>query len=243
MRLVFLCALAAFPAAAATLDEVRLAVTRLEGKQPIRATLGIEQDVKSSGRYANDTTKRTATADLMHDAAGISITIPQALIARASEGSRSDEERNTAEDAIGAIRTLSVVEALNFRDSLLALLKGAKLEEEKRVVFRGRPARQLLLLLDATPRRERNTITIGSVKNDDRMSLWIGDDNIPVGAERDQKTSGGILFVRGTFTSHTSYSFARAGDRLVLSRLEITEGGSGMGQRVDKRSIQTVTVR
>ncbi|HEU4522616.1 MAG TPA: hypothetical protein VFT12_11475 [Thermoanaerobaculia bacterium] len=232
MRLqLTICLLAAFSAGASTLDDINAALRPLEGKQPIRATFGVQQQVKSAGRYANDTITRTAAADIAADASGLTVTMSQAFLAQATE------------DEIGAIQTIPIVEALNFRDPMTTLLKGAKVEQEKRVVFRGKAARLLTLKLSTEPRKERNSITIGSVKSDDRMNLWIGDDNLPIAAERDRKTSAGIMFVRGTFTSEDSYTFARAGDRLVLTRLESKEGGSGMGQTVDKRSIQTVTLR
>ncbi|MDP9194138.1 MAG: hypothetical protein M3P06_20770 [Acidobacteriota bacterium] len=242
--LLIFCLLGAVRASAATIDDVKAAVNRLEAKHPVRATLTIDQSVKSAGRFANETTARLATAELSHDAAGVSITIPQALLDKASkEGRAAETDRNAAEDAIGSIRSLSVVEALNFRDSLLALLRNATVVEENRVAFRGRPARLLVLKLNAQPRKKSGTIQIGTVKTDDRMSLWIGDDNVPLAAERDEKTTAGFMFIRGSYSSHTSYTFTRANDRLVLARTEISEGGSGMGQKVEKRSVHALTIR
>lgn len=242
--LFIICLFTAAGTGAATIDDVKAAVNRLEARHPVRATLTIDQSVKSAGRFANETTTRLATAELSHDAAGLSITIPQALLDKASAAARKAEtDRNAAEDAIGSIRSLSAVEALNFRDSMLSLLDTATVEEEKRVVFRGRPARLLVLKLSEKPRKQSGTIQIGTTKTDDRMSLWIGDDHVPLAAERDTKTSAGFMFIRGTYSSHTSYTFARAHDRLILARSEMSEGGSGMGQKVDKRSVQAVTIR
>lgn len=242
--LFIICLLAAVRAGAATIDDVKAAVNRLEAKHPIRATLTIDQSVKTAGRFANEVTARLATAELSHDAAGVSITIPQALLDRASaEVRKADTDRNPAEDAIGSIRSLSVVEALNFRDSLLSLLDNATVAEEKRVLFRGRPTRLLVLKLNPRPRKPSGTIQIGTTKTDDRMSLWIGDDNVPLAAQRDEKTTAGFMFIRGAYSSHTSYTFARTHDRLVLARAEISEGGSGMGQKAEKRSVHAVTIR
>jgi hypothetical protein len=224
--------LLSLPASGAVLDDVRAALQRLEGKQPVRATLTIDQAVKSEGKYANDSTKRLATAEVRHDASGVTITIPQPLI----------DAGPAHEDAIGSIRTLDVVAALNYREEMLELLHGAKVESETRGMYRDRPARRLKLKLNPEPKKKRNSITIGSVKSDDRMDLWIGDDNLPLAAERRQKTSAGILFVKGNFQSSSSLVFTRAGDRLILARVESTEGGSGMGQKFDRRSVETVTV-
>jgi len=51
------------------------------------------------------------------------------------------------------------------------------------------------------------------------------------------------MFIKGSFSSHTSYTFTRTHDRLVLARTEISEGGSGMGQKVEKRSVHALTIR
>ena len=227
--------LLALPATAATLDDVRTAVRRLEATQPVRATLIIDQHVKTAGKYANDSAKRLATADVGHDAHGVSITIPQALLEEARKS-------NPAQDAIGSIRTLSVIEALHFRDTLLTLLEGATVTEEKRVPFAGTTARAVVLKLNPRPRRQGNSIQIGSVKNDERMTLWIGDDHIPLAAERHQNTTAGFMFLKGTFSGHTRYTFTRVHDRLVLARMESREGGSGIGQKFDRQSVQTITV-
>jgi hypothetical protein len=228
--------LLAFPASASTLDDVRAALRHLDAKQPVRATLTIDEQVKAAGKYANNSAKRLATADVGHDASGVSITIPQTLLEEARKSS-------PAQDAIGSIRTVSVIEALNFRDALLKLLEGATVTEEKRVVLGGTPARLLVLKLNPRPRREGNSIQIGSVKNDERLSLWIGDDHIPLAGERHQNTTAGFMFIKGTFAGHTRYTFSRVHDRLVLARMESREGGSGIGQKFDRQSVQTITVR
>lgn len=242
LLMVVLCAVAG-GAQGDTLGEMNAAVRRLAGRQPVRATLAIEQAVKSAGKFANDATSRVGTCEISHDGTGVSIVIPQALVERASVQRHDADERNTAKDAIGAIRSLDVIDALNFRDAFLVMTHGAKVLSEKRVVFRGRAARQLALKLDPKPEKDAGSIRIGKVETDDRMTVWVGDDGLPLAAERSLKTTGGFLFIKGTFSARTSYSFAHAPDRLLLARVEITEGGSGMGQKVEKKSVQTLTLR
>jgi len=80
------------------------------------------------------------------------------------------------------------------------------------------------------------------VKSEDRITLWVGDDNLPLAAERTQKSTGGVMFLHATYVGHMSYTFGHTADRLILARLEATDSGSGMGQNVDKTSVQTLTL-
>lgn len=231
------------PAAAGTLDDLRAALRRLSVDEPVRGTLTIEQSVKSAGRFANNSAARLATAEVGHDANGVTISIPQTLIRRtADEVSTPRAAQTSAQDAVGSIRTLAVFEALNVRDSLLGMLADASVVEEKRSTLNTKPARLLVLKLQPQRRQSANTIQIGSVKAEDRLRLWIGDDNLPLAAERVESTVAGFMFLHGTYSAQTSYTYAHAHNRLVLTRVEVAEGGSGAGQKVEKRSVQTLTL-
>jgi hypothetical protein len=231
--------LLALRAEADTLGDLKAALGRLSARQPVRATYATDISVKASGKYANETSSRTATAEVAHDASGVTITIAQALIEKAHGGAAPDD---AAQSEISSIRSMNVVEALDFRESLLRMLNYGAVVEEKHVAFRGRPARLLVLKLNV-PRQKRNSITIGSVKVDeDRLSLWIGDGGVPLAAERMQKTTAGFLMFHADTANSTSFTFAQAGDRLILARLETRANGSALGQKIDESSVQTMTV-
>jgi len=239
-----LCVLVALPADADTIGDLKSAVNRLEAKQPVRATYATELAVKTAGRFANEKTERNVSVEVVQDASGVSITIPQALIDKASQEahSRSGEWDNAARNAIASISSINVVEALDFSDSLMGMLNYGAVIEEMRVAFRGRTARLLVLKLSQPP-RTKNGIQIGSVKVDqDRLNVWVGDDNLPLAAERIQKTTGGFMIFHADSASRTSYTFAHTADRLILTRLETSVSGSGMGQNVDTSSVQTMTL-
>lgn len=239
-----LCVLVAGGAGADTLRDVRIALNRLTATQPIRATFATEQRVKSKGRFANENIIRTASAEVAHDASGISITIPQALVERvASERRARKVSDDIARGPIGSLDTLEIADAIDFRESLLVIIENATVVSEKRATPNNRAGRVLELKLNPKPQREANAIRIGSVKNDETMRLWIGDDNLPFAAERSQKTTAGFMFIKGTFSAKSNYVFAQAGDRLILARFETSDSGSGMGQDIAKSVVQTLTVR
>jgi hypothetical protein len=223
----------ALPMAAATIDDVKAAVRRLSARQPVQATYSTERTSKAEGRFANDKSKRTASVKVSHDAEGISVTFPPAML----EGAR-----NGGQDIIGSIRSIEVVQALDFRDALLTLLEHATVIAETRTSFSGRPARLLQLELKEPPKKESNTIRIGSVKKDDKMKLWIGDDHLPIAADRTEKSSAGVLMIRASGSSRTVYTFGHTEDRLVLARVETSVSGSAMGQSVESSGVQTLTI-
>lgn len=232
---------AGLPAFADTLSDVRAAVSRMTAKQPVRATFATQQHVKSEGKFANDNVARSVSAEVAHDATGISITVPQALLDRVTRARGNGEE--AAQNLIGAIRTIEVADALDFRDTFLVLTRDATVAREDRFPFNGHPTRRLTLKLKPHPARDAGKITIGTVKTEDEMRLWVGDDNIPIAADRAQSSSAGVLFMKGTYIGKMSYTFVRSGDRLMIARLETADTGSGMGQNVEKTTVQTLTIR
>ena len=218
------------PAAADTLGDLRAAVGRLAAKQAVRGTFAVDVAMKAAGKFSNQNTARKVALEVTHDGAGVSLTIPQALLDR------------KAVEAINLIHPRDVADALDFREPLLTMMEGATVTAEQRVAHQGRPARLLVLKLKPRDEKESNTIRIGSSKTEEQLSIWIGDDNLPLAGERTQKTTAGFMFFHGTTEGRTSYTFAHTADRLLLARMEEKETGSGMGQKVDVTSVQTLTL-
>jgi hypothetical protein len=238
--LPMLTAFLAMHAGADTLGDMKTALGPSTSRAPIQATYSIEQLVKSEGRFGNENTQRVVSAEVADGPTGVSITIPHTLLDKVSRA------RNQGDDAalnlIGAIRTISIVEALDFRDELLTMLENATVRREERVLYHGVPARKLALTLKPRRRKESGSVTIGSVKVEDQMDLWIGDDHLPIAAERHQKTVAGFMFIHGTFEGQSSYTFAHAAGRLIVARLATNGSGNGMGQNIDQSAVETLTV-
>jgi hypothetical protein len=235
-----MCTLVALRAGGDTLGDVRAAVSRLSAKTPVRATFASRQFSKASGRFANENVQRNVSAEVAHDAAGVSIIVPQTLLDEVSRArSRGDA---SAQNLIGEIGTIAITEALDFRDSLLAMLDHAVVTREERIPFQGKPARHLLLKLQPRTAKQSGTIEIGTVKTDDELSLWIGDDSLPLAAERTQKTAAGFMFFHATYAGRSSYTFTHTANRLMILRLETSGNGSGMGQNIETTNVLTLTL-
>lgn len=147
----------------------------------------------------------------------------------------------SAQNLIGSTGTMAIADALDFRDSFLAMLDHAVVTREERLPFQGKPARHLLLKLQPRP-KQSGTIDIGTVKTDHELSLWIGDDSLPLAAERTLKSTAGFMFFHGTDAVRTSYTFAHTANRLMVVRLETSGSGSGLGQNVETTAVQTLTL-
>ena len=237
-----LCVLLASGAHADTLSDMRSAIGRLTAKEPVRATFATEAVVKADGRFSNQNTGRKAWANVTQDETGLVIAIPQSILDEAQRFAKSGDE-DRAEKMIGSIKSLAILEAIDFHDDLLDLISTAKVVGEKRTTFDGKPARELTVTLHPKPKKESSTIRIGSEKRELKMKFWIGDDHLPIGAEYDEKTTAGIMFIKGSFAERRVYRFGYTADRVYLARVEFKTSGSGLGQNVAMDGVQTLTMR
>ena len=231
------------PLAADTLSEVKAALGRLGGTTPVSATYSVQSKVKSAGKFGNIESPVSVTAEVSHDANGLTVRIAQPLVKKATAETLAPAGDGDARSAVAAIGSLHIADALDFRDPLLGLLSIGTVTEEKRVLWNGRQARMLSLKMTEPEKKSGREIRIGKVTTEeDRMNVWVGDDAIPLAAERIRRSKGGFLMFKGETSTKTSYVFARAGDRLVMAKREEVGGGNVMGQKIDEHSVTTVAV-
>jgi hypothetical protein len=246
LRTWLVAGLLALPAHADTLSDLRTALAPLAGTSPIRARVTVERTRKSEGRFANQVSNATISYDATSDAEGIHLTFAPALLARAEQELREHEadtkKPQGIHNAIADIDTVGVAETLDFRGHLLRLLAIGQTVSETHTLYRGVQARVVTLKL--TPKLAKEATSVFHVKfTEDRLTLWVAADGVPLGAERQQKGNAGFLFLRGDMSSHDLWTFSRTGDRLIVTRHENSFLGTGFGQRGEGRTVQTVAVR
>jgi len=226
--------------------DMRAAISQLRATRPIHVSIDVQQSRKSEGRFANQQFTGTASLDVIEDDAGLHITFPRALLEKADRESRehtADPRKQTpTRAAVNDTEATDIADAVNFAPPFLRLLDTATRISETRGVRDGRPVR--VVVLKITPKLPPEATSIFSVKfTEDKMTVWLGDDNIPIAAERIQRGTAGFLFIKGSMTSRSSWIFAHHGDRLVLLRDDSSYAGSGFGQKGEGRTVQVVTVR
>ena len=236
--------LLALPLSADTLSDVKAAVGRLSATTPVNATYTVQSNVKSSGKFGNVDAPVSVSAEVSQDPTGLTVRLAQPLLKKASAEMLTPGGDTASRSNISAVDNLQIADALDFRDPLLGMLAMGKVTEEKRVLWSGKQARMLVLKIEEPQRKSAREIRLGKVSTEeDRLSVWIGDDLIPLAAERVRRQKGGFLMFKAETATKTSYVFTRAGDRLVMAKREETGGGTVMGQKIDEHTVTTVAIR
>ena len=226
--------------------DMRAAVSQLRATKPIHVSIDVQNSRKNEGRFANQQFTGTASLEVIEDDAGLHVTFPRALLEKADRESgehTADPRKQTpTRAAVNDTEITEIADAVNFAAPFLRLLDTATRISETRGVRDGRPVR--IVVLKITPKLPPEATSIFSVKfTEDKMTVWLGDDNIPVAAERIQRGTAGFMFIKGSMMNRSSWTFAHYGDRLVVLRDDSSYAGSGFGQKGEGRSVQVVTVR
>jgi len=242
--LAFLCF--SLTARADVVTDMRAAVSQLRATRPIHVSIDVQQSRKNEGRFANQQFTGTASMDVVEDDAGLHITFPRAILERADRESRehtADPRKQTpTRAAVNDTEATEIADAVDFAGPFLRLIDTARKVSETRTMRDGHSVR--LVVLKLTPKLPPEATSIFSVKfTEDQMTVWLGDDNLPVAAERIQRGTAGFMFIKGSMTNRSSWTFAHVGDRLVVLRDDSAYAGSGFGQKGEGRNVQVVTVR
>jgi hypothetical protein len=233
-------------ARADVVTDMRAAISQLRATKPIHVRIDVQQSRKNEGRFANQQFTGTASLDVIEDDAGLHITFPRAILERADRESRehtADPRKQTpTRSAVNDTEATEIADAVDFAGPFLRLIDTAKKVSESRGVREGRAVR--IVVLKLTPKLPPEATSIFSVKfTEDQMTVWLGDDNVPVAAERVQRGTAGFMFIRGSMTNRSTWTFAHVGDRLVVLRDDSAYAGSGFGQKGEGRNVQVVTVK
>ncbi len=219
----------ALPVSADTLTDVKTALGKLNAKSPLRATWSLEQSDSTNGKYGNDKSAKRISVEASQDADSFRVEIPRAVM-------RAETRRT-----LPSLSPTGIADDIDFADAFSAMLNLGTLAEERRVMWNGAPAR-LLVLKMKEPKHEHE-ISIGKVDyKENRMSVWIGADDLPLAAEHVSKVSAGFLMFHGDSTMKKTWQFARKDDHFVVTRYEDWSSFSGLGQQGQGHTIVTVAI-
>jgi hypothetical protein len=246
MRIAKVClvVLCAASARADSLTDLKAAVGGLRGAAPIRATIEIQRVDLDKGKKPPESVSGGAVVDALVDGDGLHVAYAPALLAKVSK-EQADRQANPVAKtpttyAIGALGPLPIAERLDFGRRLAGLLSRSELVSEKRVVLEGRPARLLALKIKNPPPKT----SVGHVEIlEDSLNVWVGDDNLPMAAQRTERYTGGILFIKAEIKQANRWTFIRKDDRLVVTRSETKNTQNGFGQNNEETEVVTVAMR
>lgn len=241
---VCLLVLCAVSARADSFADLKAAVAGLRGAAPIRATIEMQRVDLDKGKKPPETVSGGAVVDALVDGEGLHVAYAPALLAKVAK-EQADRQANPEAHtpttrAIAELGPLPIAERLDFGRRLAGLLSRSELVSEKRLVYEGRSARLLALKIKNPPPKT----SIGHVEIlEDSLNVWIGDDNIPLAAQRTERYTGGILFIKAEIKQANRWTFLRKDDRLVATRSETKNTQNGFGQNSEETEIVTVSIR
>lgn len=232
-----------FPVAADPISGVRAALGRLTAREPVRATLEVQHSVATEGKFDNDKYAGKVSVELEGSAKGLHIIIPPALLDQLSREQMA-EARNPALNtpSVRALQKLDPVDtsdALDFAPTLLRLLDGGKVVSDAAGTWQGKPARVVVVRVsDRLDADDAKRVKVA----ENKLTLWIGADLIPLAAEHLFSAKFSVLLFKGELKEKKSWHLARAADRLIRARYESTQTSSGMGQKGNESVVATVRV-
>jgi hypothetical protein len=236
---------AAGPAAARAdeVSELAAVLARLPATEEVRGSLELQLSRQSSEEHWNDQSR--VTVEVEDGPEGVRVGLPRSGSRQALQELRAqilDPAKHTP--TYNALQVLSLNEVagdLNCAAPLAQDLSlGRVVKVQPAATYLGRPAR--LLVLSLPPR-----LSLEARKHvrtaDSRLSIWIGADGLPLGAEKIEHTRGRFLVLFFDTLRKQSWTYAHKGNRLFASRHEVSDSASGMGQDIRSSIVSTLILR
>ncbi|HEX8169529.1 MAG TPA: hypothetical protein VF824_03190 [Thermoanaerobaculia bacterium] len=224
------------------LADVRAALTRLGARDPIHATYELQRAVNNEGRFNDDKFSGKASVEIEGDASGVRFIAARPLLEQVEREelahTRNPKQPTPTTNALRDITAVSASDAIDCAPSILRLLDGAAVTSDAAAAFQGKPARMVVLKVADRPSNDGSRVT----PLENRLTLWLGADLVPLAAEHVQAAKFSFLIFKGEARTKRNWLFARVGDRLVRTRLDSVQSGSGMGQKGLETTVAIVRV-
>lgn len=241
MRIALLLLLTASSLRADSLSVLRDSL-RLTGDDPVSAAIDFSFADTNGDEKKPTTVEGRAIATVCLGAAGLSVVwSPEQLVAAVREqreGTGKAHHPEPTRQAMSRLGATQIYDYLNASDGLLQRLETATLQSEKEESWQGQPARLLTLKL-APPLSEEDRKMIKQIEA--TAKIWIALDGTPLAAESALRLKGRAMVVISFEHSETEYySFARAGDRLVITSHQRETADHGGGQHHKSKTTATL---
>jgi hypothetical protein len=242
MKLMLAVMFAAAIARADGLADLRAALARMPAQSPIRAAVTLERHQQDDEHPSPEHGK--ATVDAEAGAEGLRVVYANDVVARAQAEARAQEadpEKTTpTASALRDVRALDLVAVLDAGSALARLLTNATLQKDTRVAVGGRPARQLTFAV----KPKFSKADAKHIKSAESTLVVTTDaENVPLSAELHGSVKAKFLLMTFEQKTHETWTFGRAGDRLVAVQHREEQSGSGFGQNFSQWTATTLTLR
>lgn len=229
-----LAVLLATPVAAASLDDIRVALEKVGPPQPVRVRV---ESRSTSVQKNKREEKASAPIVVEHGPEGLRLTWDPGQIDRAQDAPRGRSAEQKAARELAALSASDALELVDGARSLRRMLAGATLLSEKEGTLDGQPARVLVV-------RPTNEMTEEERKEfktyEDTLTLTLGPDGLPRLTERAVNLKMSKLLISMTASRRETRRYALVAGRLVVTTSEESSTSSALGQSGEQRMVRTV---
>jgi hypothetical protein len=217
------------------LDELKAALSRLQGQGTLKGTYEVSAWSRGGkGKEIEEATGK-AMAWAEEDASGLTLRWDRALLRRAEEEGKASKAAKRTDSAALGLESLSapkVSAALNFAPKLAQLLATAQVKGEG---AEGAAAHWIDLQLtppeaDKETKAKENTYTV---------RIRVGADGLPFAASFTRAIKASVMFISMEMNTTEELTFSVLANRLVVLRKEERMATKTLGMELQQRTIAT----
>jgi hypothetical protein len=236
--------LASLPLCADGLGDLRATLKRLQGTEPVKATVDYQFWRQTSEEGGPVTVQGTVATRAEDGPQGLRVNWDRATLQAAESELRASSlapsrQAPTAQ-IMKSLTALDIAEHLHEGDTLDRMLLQATLLESRPDNWQGKPA--TLLVVRLVPLLTPPSLRLAVKEIDAKAQLWLGADGAPLAyrSEVDYKGSRFLIHFQGV--QKEEIHFLRSGNRLVGTWAENEERQSGLGQSMATRRVYRIAL-
>lgn len=240
---VFAILLSATPAFASGLDDLKTALTPLQGLGTLRGAYEVrETKTNLDASPAKGPETLQAAAVVREDASGLEVRWDRSLLKRAADEAspaRGANKKTGLSVLIASTSAARVANAINYAPRLLQTLAVAKLRAERNDTCQGRPCRMIELLIEPEDVPSDN---IKMKENTTIAQYWLGPDNLPIAAVTSHVINAKFMvFISYEKITREELAFSVVANRLVVLRRSTQGTEKGAGNDTEFQNLYTFT--
>ena len=233
MRLAPTLLLLAAPLRADGLADLRAALQRLPATQAVKAAADCQSWSRNGKGDKAKVVQGRAQARVEDGPAGLKLGWDKAELDRVEAASKAkDKGPRQAMETLNAEKAKDLLDAAQ---ELMGDLDEASVQEDRMDAWQGRPARLLVMKLDAKDMDEDDRKHLKSFSR--TLKVWMDGQGAPLAASEQLDMKLSVLFIGVEMHHADTRAFARSGDRLITVHEESQDSGSGAGQSGEQKTV------
>ncbi|MGI8891367.1 MAG: hypothetical protein ACR2G0_11370 [Chthoniobacterales bacterium] len=225
------------------LGDLRATLGNLQSDQTLRAR--VEITIRRSGGENGNPKKAVGNSSVIVESGGRGLRLSWSA-EQVSQSRKAAAEKSAHPDAarsdVATLNALDTDDALNLLDAAEPLrrgLEGAVLLQDKADTYKGKPARLLVIRPDLRmPEEGRKALK----ENEASLKLWLDSAGQPIAMNRDLRLRFSKFFLSYRVHDEEVREFQVASGRLVVTRSQHDNTGSGLGHTEASHTTTTVSL-